>query len=145
MVTPPRPIDTVTSPPMDSGSRLYGVVDVLRPDRAAGWAVDRSGASAAPDVEIRREGRRVATLRADRLPPDLAGTVTTVRAAHITPAESLGSIIDRIELAQARIEAALNRVEPPDPPGVVSSMVLWLAAATACASIMLGALSLIWP
>lgn len=54
-----------------SGPRLNGVVDVSRPGRVAGWAIDRSDASVAVDVEIFREGRLVATVRADRHREDL--------------------------------------------------------------------------
>ena len=55
----------------DGGPRLYGVMDVLRLDRVAGWAIDRTDAAAALEIEIRREGRPVATVRADRLRKDL--------------------------------------------------------------------------
>lgn len=46
-------------------------MDVLRLDRVAGWAIDRTDAGASLDIEIRREGRPVATVRADRLRKDL--------------------------------------------------------------------------
>lgn len=55
----------------DGGPRLYGVMDVLRLDRVAGWAIDRTDAGVSLDIEIRREGRPVATVRADRLRKDL--------------------------------------------------------------------------
>ena len=55
----------------DGGPRLYGVMDVLRLDRVAGWAIDRTDAAAALEIEIRREGRPVATVRADRQRKDL--------------------------------------------------------------------------
>lgn len=58
----------------DAGPRLYGVVDVLRADRIAGWAIDRTDAGVALDVEIRRDGRVVATVRADRPRADLVKT-----------------------------------------------------------------------
>lgn len=51
--------------------RIYGVVDLLRANRIAGWAVDRSDSAAAVSVEIWREGSRMAVVRADRLRPDL--------------------------------------------------------------------------
>lgn len=54
-----------------AGPRLNGVIDVSRPGRVAGWAIDRSDASVAVDVEIFREGRLVATVRADRHREDL--------------------------------------------------------------------------
>lgn len=56
----------------DQGPRLYGVFDLARPDRVAGWAIDRLDPNAAVEVEILREGRPVATARADRHRPDLA-------------------------------------------------------------------------
>ncbi len=53
------------------GQPIFGVVDLLRPNRIAGWAVDRRDSAAAVTVEIWREGLRVAAVRADRLRPDL--------------------------------------------------------------------------
>lgn len=65
-----------TAVPADdiAGPRIYGVVDVLRLDRVAGWVIDRRDARAALDVEIRREGRTVAVVRADRPRRDLEKT-----------------------------------------------------------------------
>lgn len=51
--------------------RLYGVVDVLRPDRVAGWVIDRTDAARAATIEIRREGRLVGTATANRPRKDL--------------------------------------------------------------------------
>ncbi|NCO88140.1 MAG: hypothetical protein GW886_16085, partial [Rhodobacterales bacterium] len=34
------------------GQRVFGVVDLLRPNRIAGWAVDRSDSAAIVSVEI---------------------------------------------------------------------------------------------
>lgn len=62
------PTDDITGP------RIYGVVDVLRLDRVAGWVIDRRDAAAALDVEIKREGRTVAVVRADRPRRDLEKT-----------------------------------------------------------------------
>lgn len=56
----------------DPGPRLNGVFDLPRPDRLAGWAIDRASEAAAVEVEIRREGRLIATERADRHRADLA-------------------------------------------------------------------------
>jgi hypothetical protein len=53
------------------GPRVYGVIDVLRADRVAGWAIDRGDSAAAVEIEVHREGRRVASLRADRHRRDL--------------------------------------------------------------------------
>jgi hypothetical protein len=55
----------------DGGPSLYGVVDVLRPDRIAGWVIDRRDRSSTLDVEVRREGRVVATVKAARPRRDL--------------------------------------------------------------------------
>jgi hypothetical protein len=52
-------------------SRLYGVIDVLRPNRIAGWAIDRSDPRAALDIDILREGTPIATVRAERPRRDL--------------------------------------------------------------------------
>ena len=62
---------TPASAVAEVGPRVYGVVDVVRPDRIAGWAIDRADSAAAVDVDIRREGRLVATVRADRPRRDL--------------------------------------------------------------------------
>lgn len=51
--------------------RLYGVIDVLRPEKVAGWVIDRTDPARCAQVELRREGRTVATLAADRHRPDL--------------------------------------------------------------------------
>ena len=51
--------------------RLYGVIDVLRPDRVAGWVIDRTDAARCANVEIRREGRVVGTVAANRPRKDL--------------------------------------------------------------------------
>lgn len=53
------------------GPRLYGAIDVIRPDRIAGWVIDRSDPTAHALVEIRREGRAVASVAADRPRRDL--------------------------------------------------------------------------
>ncbi len=57
--------------PGDGGPRIYGVVDVVRPDRVAGWVIDRRDDRSALDVEVRREGRLVATVKAARPRRDL--------------------------------------------------------------------------
>ncbi|MER2510101.1 MAG: hypothetical protein ABTQ27_15290 [Amaricoccus sp.] len=58
-------------PLAEIGPRVYGVFDLTRPDRVAGWAIDRASSAAAVEVEIRREGKLVATVRADRHRADL--------------------------------------------------------------------------
>ena len=66
------------------GPRLYGVVDVLRGDRIAGWAIDRADSGAAVEIEIHREGALVETVRADRLRRDLErGGVGTGRYGFV--------------------------------------------------------------
>jgi hypothetical protein len=71
---PPAP-NVLPAKPADGeaaiGPRVYGVVDVLRASRVAGWAIDRSDSAASVEVEIRREGRLVETVRADRPRRDL--------------------------------------------------------------------------
>ncbi|WP_295044895.1 hypothetical protein [uncultured Paracoccus sp.] len=61
---------TPISPAMKE-PRLYGVVDVLRADRAAGWVIDRTDAARCATVELRREGRLVGTMTANRPRKDL--------------------------------------------------------------------------
>lgn len=51
--------------------RLHGVVDVLRPDRVAGWVIDRTDPARCATVDIRREGRPVGSVSADRHRKDL--------------------------------------------------------------------------
>ena len=51
--------------------RLYGVIDVMRADRVAGWVIDRTDAAHCASVEIRREGRLVGTVTANRQRKDL--------------------------------------------------------------------------
>lgn len=79
----------VAAPVTDIGPRVYGAFDLARPDRAAGWAIDRASASATVEVDLYREGKRIATLRADRHRPDLEkGGVGTGRygfVAEISP------------------------------------------------------------
>lgn len=77
------------APVADTGPRVYGVFDLARPDRVAGWAIDRASASATVVVELWREGKRVATVSADRHRPDLEkGGIGTGRygfAAEVSP------------------------------------------------------------
>lgn len=77
---------TDPSAPGESGPRLHGVVDVLRPDRVAGWVIDRRDPRACAMVTVLREGRAVATLRADRHRKDLEqGGVGTGRYGFSAP------------------------------------------------------------
>lgn len=52
-------------------ARINGVLDVPRPGRVAGWAIDRADPAAAVTVTVLREGRVVAEVRADAYRPDL--------------------------------------------------------------------------
>lgn len=166
-----------------AGPRLYGVIDVLRTDRIAGWAIDRSDAAAAVEIDVLREGKLLSRVRADRkradlekagvgtgaygfrveidppLAPGLEFTVTAtarsadgvevelarggravrapvpgdrllervfeevvaLRAAQavaVAPndAGDLDEILDRVEVAQARIEAAVARLAARPQP-----------------------------
>ena len=64
------PLDKST--PLAVAGRLHGALDMVRADRIGGWAVDRAKRGAAVEVDIFREGHRIATLRADRPRKDLA-------------------------------------------------------------------------
>jgi len=66
-------IDDVTaaSVPDTASSRVYGVIDLLRENRIAGWAIDRAEAAAAVTVDIYRDGRLICSVTADRHRPDL--------------------------------------------------------------------------
>lgn len=74
----PEPAEAMAVTPTDSGTetargpRLYGAIDVIRPDRIAGWVIDRKDPTAHAKVEIRREGRVIATIASDRSRKDLA-------------------------------------------------------------------------
>ena len=86
----PEPLDPAAPVPVAPiGPRLHGVVDVIRPDRIAGWAIDRADSHAALEIDIRREGRVVATVRANRFRKDLErGSVGTGRygfSCELTP------------------------------------------------------------
>ncbi|MBP7003178.1 hypothetical protein, partial [Amaricoccus sp.] len=85
LATPARaPAETPEA--ADGGPRVYGVIDVLRPDRVSGWAIDRADAAAAVEIEILREGAPVARVRADRERRDLArGGVGTGRYGFSAP------------------------------------------------------------
>lgn len=72
-MTDQTPIQTTpaTAAADEAPARLYGVVDVLRPNRIAGWAIDRSDSAAALTVDIFRDGRLHSSVVADRHRPDL--------------------------------------------------------------------------
>lgn len=71
-----------------SGPPLYGVIDVVRTDRIAGWVIDRRDPRAYAQVTVLREGRAVATVRADRHRPDLEkGGVGSGRYGFSVPLE----------------------------------------------------------
>jgi hypothetical protein len=55
----------------DPGPRINGVIDVSRPGRAGGWAIDRADEAAAVTVTVLREGRVIGEVRADAHRPDL--------------------------------------------------------------------------
>lgn len=76
----------VSNAPGDVGPRLHGVVDVVRADRVAGWVIDRHDPRASAEVTVLREGRAVATVRADRHRKDLEqGGVGTGRYGFSVP------------------------------------------------------------
>ncbi|MFT3689200.1 hypothetical protein [Paenirhodobacter sp.] len=54
------------------GPRLYGVIDVIKAERIAGWVIDRTDPAACAEVDLLREGRVVATQTANRPRRDLA-------------------------------------------------------------------------
>jgi hypothetical protein len=187
----------------EAGQSLYGVIDVLRPDRIAGWVIDRRNARAAMDVEIRREGRLIATVKAARPRRDLEkagvgtgrygfaleldpplepgfeftlaatahaadGTVEPLRrAARVEPEPGrrlierifeevrrgaaepadIRALAERIEIAQARIEATLAAIEAPaaPPPQRGLRLLVGIALALATASLATGVASMLLP
>jgi hypothetical protein len=54
-----------------SAQRINGVIDVPRPGRVAGWAIDRADPDAAVMVTVLREGRVIGEVRADAHRADL--------------------------------------------------------------------------
>ena len=73
MPVQPTSPETPTPVVVDPGAgRLHGALDMVRADRIGGWAIDRTKRGTAVEVDIFREGPRIATLRADRPRKDLA-------------------------------------------------------------------------
>jgi hypothetical protein len=200
---PAQPTSPETPTPVVVTGRLHGALDMVRADRIGGWAIDRTNRGAAVEVDVFREGTRVATLRADRPRKDLArgeeepgnhgftlaldpplepgfeftivavarageASVELRRAGGGGPAtperrilerifEDLAELrrqapaagdpaeaLQRIELAQARIEAALAAVEAPAPPAPRDLWTIALAAlAIGAASLVLGIVSML--
>jgi hypothetical protein len=172
--------ERLDSPPsaVEPEPRVHGYVDMLRPNRVAGWVVDRTDPVATVTVEIMREGALLGETLADRLRPDLAsagvgtgrygfshdihppvepgfeftvsvvarlpdGTKTPLARAQATGDSTsverrlleriyeqvmsrtlptggdgeliarLAAAIDRIEVAQLRIEASLEAIDQP--------------------------------
>ena len=188
------------------GPRVYGVVDIVRTNRIAGWAIDRSDSAGSVDIDVRREGKLLATVRADRprrdlerggvgtgrygfvcdldppIQPGFEFTVTaTARTADgatcelkkagqkddVRPTElrlverifeivsqssvpdlvrDLAAAIERIEMVQARLEAALGGMDAPRLP---SQTGLWIIAglslAVALISLAIGLASMWLP
>ncbi|SNX74310.1 hypothetical protein SAMN05878503_12148 [Cereibacter ovatus] len=71
LVSPVQPPASGSAAAAPVGPRLHGAIDVIRPDRIAGWVIDRSDPAAHALIEVRREGRVVATGAADRPRRDL--------------------------------------------------------------------------
>ncbi len=80
---------SVEAESLSAPQRLYGVFDLARADRVAGWAIDRADSDAVVEVEVRREGRLISTARADRHRSDLVkggiGTGNYGFVVDITP------------------------------------------------------------
>lgn len=107
------------------GPRIWGVVDVLRKGRVAGWAIDRSDSGASVEIDIRYEGRLVKTVKADRHRPDLVkggvGTGSYGFAAEIDPpidpdfaftVTATARTSDGEIAALKRVGAAASAIEP---------------------------------
>lgn len=90
-MTDQSPIQPVpaAAPAAVAQTRLNGVVDVLRPNRIAGWAIDRADSAAQVTVDILRDGRPYCSVVANRHRPDLEGggigTGNYGFSAEITP------------------------------------------------------------
>lgn len=116
----PRPVL-----PDAAQARVNGVVDVLRSNRVAGWAIDRSDSAAAVMIDILREGRHYKTVTADRFRPDLEkGGIGTGRygfAAEIDPPIEPGfeftiSVLARTGDGQTTPLRAVGAAEHPVSP-----------------------------
>jgi hypothetical protein len=188
------------------GPRIYGVVDIVRPTRIAGWAIDRSDKAASVEIDVRREGKLLATVQADRPrrdlerggvgtgrygficelnPPIQPGFEFTVTATARTtdgvtcelrrtgqkdderptelrlverifeivsqpsepdPARDLAAAIERIELLQLRLEAALGAIDAPRPPSQTGlRIVAGLSLGVALTSLAIGLVSMWLP
>lgn len=57
--------------PVARDNRVNGVIDVQRPTRLGGWAIDRADETASVLVTLYREGRKLGEVRADQHRPDL--------------------------------------------------------------------------
>ena len=136
--TMPEIVSGPAAPLADQGPRLYGVFDLARPDRVAGWAIDRADAAASVAVEILREGVPVATVRADAALDEVGAVATTASRSRSTrrwsrgsnspsppsPAPPLGpeverltALVDRVETLQHRLEAALSKAPEAEGTG----------------------------
>lgn len=69
--TLPKDTEKMDLPGDAIGPRIWGVIDVLRKGRVAGWVIDRSDSSAVVEVDIHYEGRLIKTVKSDRHRPDL--------------------------------------------------------------------------
>lgn len=70
-MTDQTPISPDAAEAAGEGPRLYGVIDVIKAERIAGWVIDRTDPAACTEVDLLREGRVVATQTANRPRRDL--------------------------------------------------------------------------
>jgi hypothetical protein len=106
-----------------STQRLNGVVDVSKPSRVVGWAIDRADARAAVDVEIYREGRLVTTVRAERHREDLVrngiGTGNYGFSVDLEPPVEAGMAFSITAIAKAP-DGTSGRLRPIGKAGASS-------------------------
>lgn len=119
---PAAPAAKAPASESEVGPRIWGVIDAIRSDRIAGWAIDRSDSGAALDIDILREGLRIATVRAERPRKDLEkGGVGTGRygfVAELDPALEPGFefTIEAVARASDGATGALRRAGPAATP-----------------------------
>jgi hypothetical protein len=104
----------------DIGPRVYGVIDVIRPERLAGWAIDRSDDTAAVEVDVYREGEKIATVTANRPRKDLqkggVGTGCYGFSADLDPPidTAFGFTLNAIARTEDGVSASLKHNFDPD-------------------------------
>lgn len=106
--------DKTFSAEVSKEARLYGVIDVLRVDRVAGWVIDRTDPYQSAVVEVRCGDRLIGTIVANRLRKDLeqravgTGHYGFVYAFDPPLADGMESAVTAIAKSQDGVELPLQ-------------------------------------